>query len=324
MEEAWRFIFLGTGKPELVNGLKSLFPSIEYDDWGLEELHKIILGILPLDLGTQLQKPVLQAQVNLPDNRGRTPLHWASLRGDAHGVDKLLLAGADPNCQAFGKDTPLHCAAISQNPRVYELLLMAGANPVFVNSWGDTALNCACNHRDVVACIKLLMRSRANGVLNHRNRGGDTPLLHAAGRNNPRIASLLLDFGADMHIKNLGGETPLFVAIVSDSHDIIELLLRRGDNCTNIAVHGSTVLHYAAQYGDIKTANILLASDLRALDPDAVDFQGRTPMEVLEKRTVSQEGFEETFKALVAQIKEAQTTDLDFEHLEKYSDALEW
>jgi ankyrin repeat protein len=127
-----------------------------------------------------------------------------------------------------------------------------------------------------------------------------------------------------MHIRNLGGETPLFVAIVSDSHDIIELLLRRGDHCTNIAVHGSTVLHYVAQYGDIKTANILLASELRGLDPDAVDFQGRTAMQVLEKRAVLPEGFEEIFGTLVAQIREAQTTDLDPEPLEKYSDALEW
>jgi ankyrin repeat protein len=327
VEEAWRSIFLGAGKPELLNGLRSLFSDFEYDDWGFEELHKIILGILPLDLELQLQKPLVRAQVDLPDSHGRTPLHWASLRGDAYGVEKLLLAGANPNCQAPGKDTPLHCAAISQNPRVYELLIMAGAVAIFVNSWGDTALNCACNHRDIEACIKPLIISGAKRVLNHRNRGGDTPLSHAAGKNNRGIASLLLDLGADMLITNLAGETPLFVAIISGSHDIVGLLLKRGDNCINNTIHGSTVLHYIAQYGDVKTANMLSASPrLGGVDPDAVDFQGRTAMQVLKQRVVSQEEFEEAFKRLVERTREAKAMnlDLDSKGSERYYDALEW
>ena len=76
--EAWRYIPASTSKPVVLSGFKTLFGSIGYDDWGFLELRKIILGIPALDLELDLHKPLLEAQVNLPDFRGRTPLHRAS------------------------------------------------------------------------------------------------------------------------------------------------------------------------------------------------------------------------------------------------------
>jgi len=321
IHDARRLILTGTGQPQHLSGLKSLFPSIEYDDWEFSDLHKIIVSILPLDLKAQLEKPLLRAQINHSDYRGQTPLYWASMKGDANAVENLLLAGADANCQAYGKDTPLHVAAFSQNPRVYELLVMAGADVLFVNSWGDTPLNCACNHRDIVACIKPLIRRGAN--VNHRNKVGHTPLAHAAKRNNISIGSFLLDLNADMNISDNGGETPLFRAIFYGSHDFIELLLQKGGNCTNITVKGATVLHYTAQYGDIKMASILESAQLSGINPDAMDFKGRTAMQVLDQRLVIDEGFIVAFERLLESVRgEFSTNSEDSEDSEAYFDTL--
>ena len=172
------------------------------------------------------------------------------MKGDANAVKKLLHAGANINCQVYGKDTPLHVAAFSQNPQVFELLTMAGADVLAVNSWGDTALNCACNHRDIVACIKPLIERGAK--LDHRNNVDLTPLADAATQNNLEIGSFLLDLNANMYIADKREETPLFHAIFSGNHDFIKLLLQRDDDCTNITVHSGTVLHYTAQHGDKK------------------------------------------------------------------------
>ena len=270
-------------------------------------MHKIVLGILPLDLELELQKPSIRAQVNLPDCRDRTPLHWATIRGDEYAVKNLLLAGADANCQAHGKDTPLHLAAVSQNPRVYKHLITAGADVNFVNLWGDKALNCACNHKDIVACVNLLIDSGAD--LDHRNKLGATPLIDAAKKNNLEIASLLLDSQANLHIADVRGETPLFQAIFGGNCEFLALLLQNGDDGMDVTINGSTVLHHTAQHGDIKTASILASARLGRIDPDAKDFKGRTAMQLLKQRLVMEEGFEEAFEKLLESIREADFTD---------------
>jgi ankyrin repeat protein len=312
-------MFISNGKPEYLRELKLLFSGIEYDDWGFSELHKITLGILPLDLGVQLEKPHLRAQVNVTDFRDRTPLHWASIKGDAYAVENLLLAGANPNCRSRGNDTPLHLAAVSQNTLVFNLLIMAGADVLYVNSWGDTPLNCACNHRDVGACISPLVLSGAK--VDHRNRSGETPLSRAAKRNSLGIGSFLLNSNANMRITDEGGETPLFHAIFCGNHEFLKLLLENGDDCTNVTVHGATVLHFTAQNGDIKTASILASARLRSINPDAVDLKGRTAMQVLKQRPAIEEGFEEAFKRLLESIRTAEP--IDSEDSETYFDALE-
>ncbi|KAI9772789.1 MAG: hypothetical protein M1839_002290 [Geoglossum umbratile] len=320
IQEVWKHITTRTGGPEYRDRLKSLFSSHEYDDdGGFSELHKIVLGVLPLDLKLQLQKPLLQAQANAPDSQGQTPLWWAAFKGDADAVDELLSVGADPNYQAVGKDMPVHAAGISQNPRVYELLIIAKANITFANSYGDEALHCACNHRDIMACIKPLIMNGAK--LNSRNFLGRTPLSFSAEKNNAEIGSYLLNLGADMRIADIKGETPLFHAIFSNSYEFLKLLLQHGDDGTNVTIYGSTVLHHTSQYGDVKTASILAAAQLGAISPDAVDLEGRTALQVLKERVAAPEGFGEAFERLLDSVRGMKP--LDRVDSDTFFDALE-
>ncbi|KQQ96369.1 hypothetical protein ASF72_01535 [Arthrobacter sp. Leaf141] len=67
------------------------------------------------------------ADVDRPDNSGRTALHYAVGAGRA-AVELLLAAGADPNAAREGGLAPLHEAILRGNASAIEALCRAGAN----------------------------------------------------------------------------------------------------------------------------------------------------------------------------------------------------
>ncbi len=104
--------------------------------------------------------------------------------------------------------------------------------------------------------------------------GGTTPLNSAASRGQLRVATFLLDHGADINPKN--GETPLSAATESGQKTMVELLLNRSAdiNAPN-GRNGSTVLGEAAFYGYEAVIKVLLAhnADVNVGRPD-----GFTPL----------------------------------------------
>lgn len=74
------------------------------------------------------------ARMNLKDNQGFTPLHWAVLESvgipEAQDVAKLLVArGAHINARDRDGSTPLFWAMYTGNQKLAEFLLAHGANP---------------------------------------------------------------------------------------------------------------------------------------------------------------------------------------------------
>jgi len=64
------------------------------------------------------------ADPNKKDDRGKTPLHYASY----NNIGSLIKAGADPNAQDSEKRTPLHCAAGIGDEKSVNVLLEHGAD----------------------------------------------------------------------------------------------------------------------------------------------------------------------------------------------------
>ncbi|MBI3920743.1 MAG: ankyrin repeat domain-containing protein, partial [Armatimonadetes bacterium] len=67
------------------------------------------------------------ADLKARDAYGNSPLHLAALRGDTGVVETLVRAGADAKAVAFNRYTPLHLAAWSGNAEVAKLLIDKGA-----------------------------------------------------------------------------------------------------------------------------------------------------------------------------------------------------
>ena len=67
--------------------------------------------------------------VNLKNNEGNTPLHWAAGQGELEIVKILISNGADINAKGKSNWTPLRWAEAMGNTDIAEILRLAGAQP---------------------------------------------------------------------------------------------------------------------------------------------------------------------------------------------------
>ncbi|CAH2004534.1 unnamed protein product [Acanthoscelides obtectus] len=82
--------------------------------------------------------------MNLGDDHGFSPLHWAAMKGHNKIVEMLLLRGARVNATNRGDDTPLHLAAAHGHREILNMLLRQRADVNFTNEHGNSALHYAC------------------------------------------------------------------------------------------------------------------------------------------------------------------------------------
>lgn len=86
---------------------------------------------------------------------------------------------------------------------------------------------------------------------------GESPLYNAAGAGQLRVATFLLDNGANVNKVSVG-RTPLHNAVQFGHKGMVELLLQRGANVEARDGTGGTALHLAAQSGFLSIAEVLL------------------------------------------------------------------
>lgn len=94
---------------------------------------------------------------------------------------------------------------------------------------------------------------------------GESPLFAAAGAGRLRVATFLLDSGANVN-KASSGRTPLHYAVQFGHKAMVELLLQHGADVNAKDGTGGTALHGAAQAGFLSIAEVLLKykADLNA------------------------------------------------------------
>ena len=83
------------------------------------------------------------ANPNVRDNRGRTPLMYAAIKGYGVLVPPLLEARADPDLRAADGATALFMAVVQGNEEIVEMLLRAGADASIKGPGGRTAADVA-------------------------------------------------------------------------------------------------------------------------------------------------------------------------------------
>ncbi|XP_049794899.1 serine/threonine-protein phosphatase 6 regulatory ankyrin repeat subunit B-like [Schistocerca nitens] len=213
------------------------------------------------------------AGVNVRDETGRTPLHYAALRGVTQGVKLLLAAGADALVEDSRGETSLHAAVAAGNAECVRLLASAAGNLDTADGNGLTALHHAAKNGDVES-VKHLLRagahsSPANDVLG-------TPLHLAALAGHAECARLLLQAEADPAARNAAGNTALQFAIASGNTDCVRHLLKAGTDIQQRDQFGNTPLHCAALAGTADCVRLLLeeGADVRECNND-----GRTAVQ---------------------------------------------
>lgn len=302
--ECYQRILRGNDTPEVKELLaEQLRLSVFFEDYDFSHIHFVVLGIRSLDLHTELNKQEYKHKVNDRDGMGMTPLHWASIRGDADAVRKLLDAGADANIPDKRDRTPLYEACQSNSEHCVRQLLDYGADINARYKLGYNCFHAAVTGNASRKLLELLLHSGAD-INDSENVCQVTPLARAVAYHRLACSRHLLDLGADLENSiDSQGNTPLLTAVYYNSHDCIRLLMSRGANCTHRNERDESILHRAAQRGDERTLTILASSKLRGLVIDARDCQGMTAREYFGLRTNLGEATKHQFDALFQSLR---------------------
>src|SRR5262249_3042219 len=109
------------------------------------------------------------------------------------------------------------------------------------------------------------------------NARSDTPPLHQAVRGHqPRVATFLLEHGADVNLRDNAGSTALQLAAQLGDRTMAELLIERNAN-VNLENQKNTALLIAANHGFKSIVELLLS---KGADISATDFRDRTALHI--------------------------------------------
>uniref|UniRef100_A0ACD5XM18 Uncharacterized protein n=1 Tax=Avena sativa TaxID=4498 RepID=A0ACD5XM18_AVESA len=159
----------------------------------------------------------------MPDERGSTPLHDATLKGHCEAV-RLLLSKGVPVDPVDHRGAPLHLAASNDHVEVVKVLLEHAADLNKVVNHIISPLTFAFFGRSL-KCIKLLIEAGAD--VNGPGYSATTPLALAVHDGLADIVKLLLEAGANPNIPDPQGVIPIEQAAVRRRRDLVEVLFTR-------------------------------------------------------------------------------------------------
>lgn len=173
------------------------------------------------------------ADVNATDQRGLTPLMWASANGHAALAEDLLRRGARPDARAASGDTALRLAAANGFLDIVRLLLARGADPGARDA-AETpgTVAAARGHAEIAA---LLEQAATLGAA----------LVQAVSEGQNALARQLLARGAPFNARNSDGASALMLAARSGDLGTIQFLLARGADPLLRDKQGSTMFDWA-------------------------------------------------------------------------------
>lgn len=262
-----------------------------------------MLGDTPLILATrknsvEMVRLLLEAGAdpNVRDwRRGQTPLSLASRKGRDDIVDLLLHhcaaidfaddEGIIPLAHAIqgghdGIAQTLAAREAGQGPRDAEQILstmMVQLEPPDLyrdHDHGAALLKASKEGR--VDLIKDILNNHAQVDIDIRDKEGNTPLSHSAGKGDIETATVLLEKGADVNAVDGIQWTPLMAAAERGLEEMGILLLQRGADPDTRDPDGFTPLLLAAPAGCVGLVSRLMDA---GADPNAVDeSEGLTAM----------------------------------------------
>jgi len=205
-----------------------------------------------------------KADVNILNVQGQAPLHLASLYGNPESIKLLLEGGAKINIRDADGNTPLHIAVLYRNPENLDEILKENLDIDALNTEGYTPLHLSVRRPDNEKAIELLLQQGADinitdpsgrnalhisvtsyqrgyigfltskGIdINSQDNDGNTalhyPLMNVLKNklyllNSKETVKILMEEGADPHIRNNKGKSPMDLAVEAGENDLINLL----------------------------------------------------------------------------------------------------
>ncbi|XP_053619758.1 protein fem-1 homolog C [Plodia interpunctella] len=161
----------------------------------------------------------------VPDDRSVhtvTPLWCAAVAGRLEVLRVLIDAGADVNAGSDSGSTPVRSACFMTHLDVVRLLVARGADIRRANHNGGT---CLINSVQSVRLCTFLLQHGAE--LDAQDMQLKTALHYAIQEHRVETARLLLDHGADPHLRSRSGDDALRTACLKGAAQIVSLLCAR-------------------------------------------------------------------------------------------------
>ncbi len=231
------------------------------------------------------------AEDPIVDSKGRTPLHYAAMVGNAEACLFFIREGADVDAKDNQGSTPLSLAVQKGYADVCSVLLVGGAkkHERYGNCYKLLHSATKGGHVDV---YRLLVEPSADETI--QGRDGNTFLHTAAKKGHKAMCSFLIEKGFEVNAQSgelrrkpgyaLSGVvetyrdpglTPLYWAVERDHVDVYRLLVKHGADETIQGRDGNTFLHTAAKKGHEAMCSFLIK---RGFKVNELGYQGKTPL----------------------------------------------
>ncbi|KAK5859237.1 hypothetical protein PBY51_003318 [Eleginops maclovinus] len=256
-EEAVKFLLLNNANPNFANARGST-PLHLATEKHLKPLAELLLGRR-------------STNINAKDEDQYTALHWAAQIGDEAITRLLLDRGAAINETDGQGRTPAHVACQHGQENVIRVLLSRGVDVRIRGKDNWTALHFA-SWQGHLGIVKLLVK-QAGADVNGQTTDGRTPLHLASYRGQYRVARILIELGADIHMTAAGLNAPLHVAAETGHTSTSRLLIKHKADIHAQNAHGLTPLHLASQRGHLATVKMLIEE---GADPESSNQALRT------------------------------------------------
>lgn len=239
------------------------------------------------------------ADLSIPNNKGRTPIHHFAKRFALSDGLRTLLG----HISSFGLvnaidkrgDTPMHLPLTGKvsfaTVEVTQLLLNHGADPSIANNEGNLPIHCLLGN-DVfgehsLAVLRMLLhRLKPITMINATGKHGCTALILLAQQatlpKTLEAVQLLLELGAEVGLPDENGAFPIHAASRTGSVEVLRILLSVAQGLDSVHYYamdpfGWTPLHLSVVAGSLPKTNLLLESGARTCE---LNGDNETPFDI--------------------------------------------
>ena len=193
-------------------------------------------------------KEAVRSMINNKGSGGYTPFHRACgfLLCPVEEIEQFFKSGADVTIPNDLGKTPLHLASREfwiACPGVVEFLLKNGAPVNAKDIFGETPIY----QMKSLPLVKVLLDFGAD--LRLKDKNGRPPLLALMKLKQPKVLQLLLDRGAAVNCTDDYGSTPLHYAAYFDNVEATRIILQHGGDLSAIDNFGMTPHDLATELG---------------------------------------------------------------------------
>jgi ankyrin repeat protein len=207
-----------------------------------------------------------EANPNLAEPQGKTPLLLTVEEGFVDGAMLLLKHGADANYRANEKlESPLSCSINKRNIKLAQFMLSHGGNPNEETPSGTTLLIDLIRKQAPEQLVQILLEAGCDP--NRKDNHGKTALCEAVHDDQPGIVTILLDHHANPNLP--GPEHALWPAVYRPA--CLRILLARGADIRK----APGIMEQATSVNNIDAVRVLLEA---GIDPNSKKDGIYTPL----------------------------------------------